>query len=82
MIHELKTILFDFDGVVIDSEPLQAETRTSIVIEDSPNGIISAKSAGCFVYGITSSFIRQTLLEAGADEVVDSFEDLSTVLGF
>jgi beta-phosphoglucomutase len=63
-------------------EKLPAGIESSLVIEDSPNGIISAKSAGCFVYGITSSFTRQTLLEAGADEVVDSFDDLGDVLGF
>jgi beta-phosphoglucomutase len=63
-------------------EKLPAETSTSIVIEDSPNGVISAKSAGCFVYGITSSFSRKTLLEAGADKVVGSFSDLTEELGF
>lgn len=61
-------------------EKVPADTNTSVVIEDSPNGIISAKSAGCFVYGITTSFTRQTLLEAGADEVVDSFSDLTLKL--
>jgi len=61
-------------------EKLSAEINTSIVIEDSPNGIRSAKSAGCFVYAITSSFPEQTLLEAGADKVVGSFNDLTKVL--
>lgn len=61
-------------------EKVPADTNTSVVIEDSPNGIISAKSAGCFVYGLTTSFTRQTLLEAGADEVVDSFSDLTLKL--
>ena len=61
-------------------EKLSSEINTSIVIEDSPNGIRSAKSAGCFVYAITSSFPEQTLLEAGADKVVGSFNDLTKVL--
>jgi beta-phosphoglucomutase len=63
-------------------EKLPAEINTTIVIEDSPNGIISAKSAGCFVYGITSSFSKQTLLASGADKVVDSFYELNEALGF
>jgi beta-phosphoglucomutase len=63
-------------------EKLRAETGNSIVIEDSPNGIISAKRAGCFVYAITSSFTRHILLEAGADVVVGSFNDLTMELGF
>ena len=61
-------------------EKLSSEINTSIVIGDSPNGIRSAKSAGCFVYAITSSFPEQTLLEAGADKVVGSFNDLTKVL--
>lgn len=57
-------------------EKLPSTTLDSIVIEDSPNGIISAKKAGCFVYGLTTSFQRDILREAGADEIVDSFGEL------
>jgi beta-phosphoglucomutase-like phosphatase (HAD superfamily) len=46
------------------------------VIEDSPNGIISAKRAGLFVYGMTSSFKRHQLIEAGADVIIGSFKEL------
>ena len=48
----------------------------AVVIEDSDNGIISAKRAGCTVIGITTSFDRHRLLDAGADRIVDSFSEL------
>jgi len=63
-------------------EILPASTATTIVIEDSPNGIISAKRAGCFVYALTSSFSEGILTEAGADEVVRSYDELIYKLGF
>lgn len=63
-------------------EKLQAKTETSIVIEDSPNGIISAKKAGCFVYGLTSSFQSHELIIAGADEIISSYEELIKKLKF
>ena len=57
-------------------EKLQADAVNTFVIEDSPNGIISAKKAGCFVYGLTSSFPGQALSEAGADEIIYGYEEL------
>lgn len=63
-------------------EILHADAQSSVVIEDSPNGIISAKKAGCFVYGLTSSFQSQILMEAGADEIVESYVDLAKKLNF
>jgi beta-phosphoglucomutase len=63
-------------------EMLPADTRNSIVIEDSPNGIISAKKAGLYVYALTSSFKRHLLVEAGADEIIESYKDLMKKLDF
>jgi beta-phosphoglucomutase len=63
-------------------EKLRANTWNSFVIEDSPNGIISAKNAGCFVYGLTSSFQRHFLTEAGADEIIESYEELMKKIDF
>jgi beta-phosphoglucomutase len=63
-------------------ERLPAETLNSIVIEDSPNGIISARRAGCFVYGLTSSFQKHLLTEAGADKIIESYEELMNKLDF
>lgn len=53
-----------------------ANTLNTIVIEDSPNGIISSKKAGCFTIGLTSSFKSHILMEAGADEIIESHQDL------
>ncbi len=43
------------------------------VIEDSVNGLLAAKAAGCLAVGITTTFDRAMLLQAGADLVIDSF---------
>jgi len=63
-------------------EKLPGNPQNSIVIEDSPNGIISAKKAGCFVYALTSSFPSKALMEAGADEIIESFNELRIKLNF
>lgn len=63
-------------------EKLPADTQNSIVIEDSPNGIKSAKKAGCFVYALTSSFSSKALIKAGADEIIDSYKELIMKLNY
>ncbi len=50
------------------------------VIEDSTNGIISAKAAGCKTIGITTSFPRDVLRAKGAPIVVDSFSEMYAIL--
>ena len=56
---------------------LPAET---LVVEDSPNGIHSAKAAGCLVVAITTNFSASEVLSAGADFVGDSFPELARFL--
>jgi HAD superfamily hydrolase (TIGR01509 family) len=51
-----------------------------LVIEDSTNGVRSAKAAGCQAVGITTSFPSDTLLAAGADVVVRNFAELEKIL--
>jgi beta-phosphoglucomutase len=53
----------------------------TLVIEDSPNGIQSAKSANCTVAAVTTAFERNELRLAGADMVVESFAELGQELG-
>jgi len=53
----------------------------TLVIEDSPNGIQSAKSANCIVAAITTAFKSNELRLAGADMVVASFAELERELG-
>jgi len=51
-----------------------------LVIEDSDNGVLSAKAAGCQVCGITTTFSKNRLESCGADMVVSDFFELSKVL--
>ena len=46
-------------------------------VEDSPNGIRSASSAGLRVIGVLGTNDRQDLLDAGAERLVDDLRDLS-----
>ena len=46
------------------------------IVEDAVNGIVAAKAAGCFAVGLTTSFSRQALLNAGADLVIENFDEL------
>jgi beta-phosphoglucomutase len=52
----------------------------ALAIEDSPNGIRSAKSANCNVAAITTAFEPNELRLAGADRVVASFAELECEL--
>ena len=54
-------------------EALEVPAQACMVLEDSLNGIKSAKEAGCNVTGITTSFCEAELLEAGADHVIETF---------
>lgn len=58
-----------------------AERESALIIEDSINGIISGKKAGCMVAGLTSSFDADRLKNAGADVVVADFEELANIIG-
>jgi beta-phosphoglucomutase-like phosphatase (HAD superfamily) len=62
------------------AERLGLLPQVCMVIEDSDNGIKSAKAAGCLAVGITTSFAKERLMQAGADYVVDSFSELASLL--
>lgn len=47
-----------------------------MVIEDAVSGVKAAKAAGCSCVGVTSSFPRDVMLQAGADRAVDSLREL------
>lgn len=70
----------DPEPYLLTAERLGVSAASCIVVEDSDNGIISAKAAGCRAYGITTSFPRERLLEVGADAVVNSFSELARAL--
>ncbi len=50
------------------------------VVEDAVNGVLAAKAAGCFAVGITTSFSREALREAGADMTIENFGELQRCL--
>lgn len=58
-------------------EKTESEAATTIVIEDSINGIIAGKAAGCITLGLTTSFDKEKLIDAGADMVFDSYQELA-----
>lgn len=47
-----------------------------LVIEDSVNGIVAARTAGCRAIGITTSFPEEPLIAAGAEWVIREFSAL------
>lgn len=58
-------------------ERLNAKKDSTIIIEDSTVGIAAGKAAGCVVFGLTTSFDKQTLLEAGANYAFDTYEEVA-----
>ena len=53
----------------------------TLVIEDSPNGIRSARQAGCRIAALTTTFGAAELVAVSADLVGDSFVELGRLLG-
>lgn len=56
-------------------ERLQASAGQALAFEDSIPGVTAAKDAGIFTVGIATSQSHETLLAAGAQLVVDDFDD-------
>ncbi len=57
-------------------DALHVLARNCLVLEDSLNGVRSAKKAGCCVAAITTSFSEEELWDAGADVVFETFSSL------
>lgn len=64
----------------ITVQKLDEQPRDCLVIEDSDNGILSARAAGCQACGITTTFSKDRLESAGANVVVSDFFELSKLL--
>lgn len=69
------------ESYLLTVNKLGVRPQDAIVIEDSDNGIISAKAAGCTVVAITTSFPQEVLASKGADYVVDSFSEIMILMG-
>ncbi len=59
---------------------LKREPSQCVVVEDSTNGIRSAKAAGCLTVGLSTSFSAEILAAAGCDLVVETFAELGKTL--
>lgn len=59
---------------------LKAVAAQCLVLEDSLNGVIAGKAAGCCVTAITTSFPEDLLLKNGADHVVGHLKELRALL--
>jgi beta-phosphoglucomutase-like phosphatase (HAD superfamily) len=46
------------------------------VIEDSLSGIKAAKASGALAVGLTTSFPKELLIQAGADLIIQDFTEL------
>lgn len=66
----------DPEPYAITAKKLNENPENCLVIEDSDNGILSAKAAGCLACGITGTFNREKLASAGADMIIDNFAEL------
>jgi HAD superfamily hydrolase (TIGR01509 family) len=65
----------DPDSYLKAAAKLGVSASECLVIEDSINGIMSGKRAGCKVLSIPTSFSTAELTAAGADFVFDSFAE-------
>ncbi len=66
----------DPEPYLITAERLGLAPGECLVIEDSINGVLSGKAAGCVVIALTTTFPREDLVAAGADYLVDGFGEL------
>lgn len=53
---------------------LKLDKKECVAIEDSPNGILSAKRAGIFCYGLSTTFSKAKLRES--DKIVRDFKEI------
>jgi beta-phosphoglucomutase len=60
---------------------LAIEPDQALVVEDSPNGVRSARAAGICVIALTTQFAPEVLLSAGADRLVAGFDELTRIIG-
>ena len=70
----------DPEVFLIAMRGLTADSSQCLIVEDSLNGVIAGKAAGCRVAAITTSFAETLLLSAGADYIVHNFQELRKLL--
>lgn len=58
------------------AESIGLKPRECLVVEDAVSGVKAGKAAGCRCLAVTTSFSKKSLMEAGADWIVDSLADV------
>jgi HAD superfamily hydrolase (TIGR01509 family) len=66
----------DPEPYLLTAARLGLDPSDCVVIEDSLNGVLSGKAAGCAVIAITTTFPRAALEALGPDLVIDGFNEL------
>jgi len=77
--NEVKKGKPDPEPYIITCKKLGVKPKETIVIEDTPNGVRSAKAAGCICIAVTFTFAKKQLKEA--DYIADSFNEVKKILG-
>lgn len=65
----------DPEPYLITVKKLGFKPNECVVIEDSLSGVLSAKSAGCYCIGVTTTHTKQDLINS--DLIVDSFSEIN-----
>lgn len=58
------------------AKKLGVDPASCLVLEDAPHGVTAAKAAGMDCAAVTFSTTRERLTAAGADQVVDAFDQI------
>lgn len=70
------------DPYLLGAERLGVDPADCLVVEDAPNGLRSAKEAGCTTLAVVSTATREELETSGlADAVVESLAEVRFVVG-
>jgi len=68
------------DIYLLAAERLGVKPTDCVVVEDAVSGVRAGKAAGANVIGITTSFSREELMDAGADDVVEDIGEIIDVI--
>jgi HAD superfamily hydrolase (TIGR01509 family) len=71
----------DPEPYLVALDRLGLRAAQAVAVEDSPNGISSARGAGLYVVGLVGAFDEAALLAAGAGRTVTSLVALAADLG-
>lgn len=70
-------VIFDCDGVLVDSEPISAQT---VVVEDSPTGLAAARAAGMRCLAYASGLIPTDRLAGPATTISRDMDELAALV--